>query len=1212
MKIKNIRVKNLASLLGKQEEVIFGDGGLDGGLVAVTGATGSGKSTLIDAVCLALFGTTPRLKGISGDEEGRKVNNLLSIGTSEALAEVDFIDSQERLLRSKWTLTRSKQGNFQAQMSLVDLATGAELGRNMTEVRQEISEATGMKFEQFNGVVVLSQGSFSSFLKGNKDERATLLERLTGTDIYTQLSKAAFEDVKRKEAVVSNLEQSIGAHLPMKEEERTQLENSKRELEVEDTRLQTELEGIRHKHGLLDALHQSHRDEATAKEQLKQVEDLHQAATPDREQGQKAQRAESIRSPLNLVTERRKSFEQAKVEVTTATTSRDTTLKQKEALLERMLAQSADLQARLHETKMEKDRTNRDGVAEPGRCSILGEKFNAHASAVKDLNAIKGKLPDLQAQLIKGEELYKESQTKEAKALLLAEQAKEELQKASGALSEQVKSNGDLPNLVSIEAKLQQASTTLIDFRSTSETLKKEHGELEAGTLTLKELQQKIEQEQRIIEERTLAHQDAIKGHDAIRKVADLVQHRHVLEQDQPCPLCLNTVAELPRDLPTSELEQAAARLEASSERLKEAQAQCQVTSKLETQASARQEALEKSIFKLEQQKEQLLVRLGNLLEESGIESSISEQTEEQISNLRSSIATSKALLEKAQKSVNEANTVLGQLEKDALTAQRALSGHRENIIGLTKEVESLNRQVEDKQLNISEQRQTMDEELASLAEACGCDLPEFHTVPSWLEERVSRYHHHIKVARLVENNASHCEELCSSILAECPAGSLLPDVPTIEFHEDALLTSKQAMERLYEEHRKAKDSVHQANTILSQAMKSREGCEKELQEAEAQLSTKLSQYGLPSLEEASSWLMPPEAFMKLQQKLKALDDHLTSARSVLITTQTRIDKLKEDLGQDCPQSSMDLQEARLSSSDHLSNLEAKQKQVSQDFGVQKTLLEEDDKRRKQHEASQKELEALRSRLLIAKHLSTLIGSSDGSKFRKFAQTLTLEQLVHFANQRLSKFRPRYSLATRSELQLDVIDHEQADEVRPASTLSGGESFLASLALALGLADFRRGTGSIGTVFIDEGFGSLDHDSLESALVTLENVQAELDAQVVVISHVGELQDRWKDHIHVRGLGNGRSWLVVPGGPTNPPKESESIGSIYEPSIDIEAIVTFLEGANNKQTKSNIAKHLGIDKKDKRLDKVLKEDGRFLLDGKSYALVDQMDVASLD
>ncbi len=162
--------------------------------------------------------------------------------------------------------------------------------------------------------------------------------------------------------------------------------------------------------------------------------------------------------------------------------------------------------------------------------------------------------------------------------------------------------------------------------------------------------------------------------------------------------------------------------------------------------------------------------------------------------------------------------------------------------------------------------------------------------------------------------------------------------------------------------------------------------------------------------------------------------------------------------------------------------------------------------------------------------MADVMGSATGSKFRNLAQALTLQQLVLVANKHLMELAPRYSLQTvpTSPLALQVVDHDMGDEVRSVESLSGGESFLLSLSLALALASLAADTRQLGSLFIDEGFGTLDPDSLEMALACLDTLQAD-GRQIGVISHVGTLVERIGVQVAVEALGGGVSRVQVRG-----------------------------------------------------------------------------------
>ena len=159
--------------------------------------------------------------------------------------------------------------------------------------------------------------------------------------------------------------------------------------------------------------------------------------------------------------------------------------------------------------------------------------------------------------------------------------------------------------------------------------------------------------------------------------------------------------------------------------------------------------------------------------------------------------------------------------------------------------------------------------------------------------------------------------------------------------------------------------------------------------------------------------------------------------------------------------------------------------------------------------------------------LNELAGSADGAKFRRIAQGYTLDVLLSYANVQLRQLSRRYRLERVPDtLALQVIDQDMCDEIRTVHSLSGGESFLVSLALALGLSSLSSNRMKVESLFIDEGFGSLDAETLRVAMDALESLRTQ-GRKIGVISHVQEMTERIPVQIRVNRAGNGRSYLEV-------------------------------------------------------------------------------------
>ena len=226
MKILSLSGENLASLTGAFA-IDFTRGALGAaGLFAITGNTGAGKSTLLDAICLALYDEMPRFianrkhvaeVGRADDEEKLKANDvrgILSRGHASGLAEVQFRGCDGRIWLARWAVRRARnrsEGRFQAQeRSLTDVVTGQIFSGSKRELQERIDELVGLSWEQFRRAVILPQGEFAAFLKSGADERSALLERMTGTELYSAISVQTHERARAEQQTLATIGQRLG------------------------------------------------------------------------------------------------------------------------------------------------------------------------------------------------------------------------------------------------------------------------------------------------------------------------------------------------------------------------------------------------------------------------------------------------------------------------------------------------------------------------------------------------------------------------------------------------------------------------------------------------------------------------------------------------------------------------------------------------------------------------------------------------------------------------------------------------------------------------------------------------------------------------------------------------------------------------------------------------------------------------------------------
>jgi exonuclease SbcC len=261
------------------------------------------------------------------------------------------------------------------------------------------------------------------------------------------------------------------------------------------------------------------------------------------------------------------------------------------------------------------------------------------------------------------------------------------------------------------------------------------------------------------------------------------------------------------------------------------------------------------------------------------------------------------------------------------------------------------------------------------------------------------------------------------------------------------------------------------------------------------------------------------EAYETLAASCKAIEERYAHMQTLKESTTKQLQE----------QQARNLSDATLSDiNDELTGLQNSIDELQKSIGSLEKELEINATNMKKHTDKIEALEKKKDAFKVWVKLNDMIGSSSGDKFAKFAQGITLDQLIYLANKHLEILSPRYELQrleSNKILEIEIIDGFQGDVVRPVSTLSGGESFIVSLSLALGLSSLASQKIRIDSLFLDEGFGTLDSESLELALNALNQLQAS-GKMVGVISHVEALKERIPKQIKVEPRGDGTSQII--------------------------------------------------------------------------------------
>ncbi len=1136
MKILAIRGRNLASLSGEFALDFEAEPLRSSGLFAITGPTGAGKSTILDALCLALFDATPRLDARGGPEIGRAgdaerlpaydVRSLMSRGATDAMAQVDFVGRDDHRWRATWTVARArgrKGGKVQKQnLSLVDHTVDQTAGGTKTETLAAIEDKLGLTFDQFRKSVLLAQGDFADFLKANADERSLLLQRLTGAEIYERISVAAHRKAKEAKDRLRDLEAQRASVAVLSAEERERLE-------AETTAAAADVE--------------TH----VAREKV--VEEL-------------ARRAKAVEESEGEAKRREAASLKAVAEVEAAEKKKEATLKDVVGATDSLGLVTADLEAR--KTEIEKAReldvkvsgagkaveeakaaaAAASGKLEEARRALLEregtegqlredlgtlEAWLAENSAAREVAARWEQVDACLGELIRIAAEREATTKKHAEAVEALESARAKAV-AAGAAVDETRQQLTAATTARNEADSRLKGIPLAAHRGRLEELASREKRLaglrdlhERATAAEKDRLQAIRSAAGAEEKARTARADeaaatarlgelalllpeARRALSLSESVLSLEEQRADLVDGEPCPLCGAT--EHPWAAAGAPV-QAAVELQRKRVRELENEEKSAVAAKHSAAAKAaaeseKAESERKNAAEREAQGAELLERWRadastEALPESPLAEGVALILQSRADAVRDEKAAVKAAVAEAEtveaelaRHRQEAERLASRLEETQIEKEKADAAAREaektrdaELIAIRAHDEAAGREVRQLQPLLTV-RPELKEIVATDPKRVRADLfnetGTYETMSALAEEKRVAFAAAERETASARSAVAPREE--QAALAQAEAYSKHETLASLRTERQALLEGKSVAEVeeqgrkllahcawLLDESRK-RDGDAATNLAAAKAMA--EGAAARAAEARTaaeaaadRLRTERAEAGLPA--EAT------------------IDAALVETRAALAAARERADAKRA---------------ARLGDDEARTRLGGLEEQISAHGRTSRVWLQ----------------------------LDELLGSQDGKKFRVFVQSLTLEALVEAANRHLHDLARRYRLerVPKTDMDLQVIDSVLGDERRSVQSLSGGETFLVSLALALGLSSLATQRTRVEALFVDEGFGSLDADTLDKALSALEALQAS-GRRVGIISHVAALTERIGTRVTVAPRGAGRSAVSVEG-----------------------------------------------------------------------------------
>lgn len=1124
MNIEKIIINNLASYEGEQRIDFTEEPLKSSGLYSITGPTGSGKSTILDALCLALYGTAPRFESSkkhvflnNKDEHKKELNpddprNILRKGAKQGCATVQFVGNDGVRYVAKWSASVTRNGTFKkVERSLVrfklegDSAIEEDMDTKDVKKKNAITEAVGLDYEQFTRTVMLAQNSFANFIKCPSAEKAVLLEKLTGTEIYTRIAeiinghyknaKDALDIFKQKQELV------LSSILPDDERESRVAAYAQTKKQAE------EIEGLITKNEL--ALHQWQRwtkleNEAKQKSaRLKEAESL-------LDEARKAE-AEAVKLKEDMEAERERVLPMVK---------QARTVKQN---LQRTVEEVSARQAKCLE--MEKNlRQAKSKVDENEKAKNAAEKRVAKAEAVLEAlspyeNAIVksalvcAKLRELVAdetKLSKENEAIKsvnealakrhtELNSLEAKLLKL-EQAvaatAKDLQEAEAARDEK-----DIDKLTSEADRLSKSYEA---FARAATDWTNYYGCF-ASIATLEDEKQKLKQAKPGLDEKEKNQSERLA---ALEKMLPLLSEskaallnlnaetmRSGLEEGQPCPVCGSTEHPFADKCVLDE------RVNAIVEKIDEAEKEAG-TLKMELfETHTELKKLESRLASLDQQlwgKRNDLKGLEDAWEKDKVlDASLAcgIQMTEQSSQQRIDFLRSQ------QKRIADEQ----QSNSLAIRQYKTLDGKCRELLKKKSDDEQLQKKETGRKLSISKEIAENDATIKSLSK-------------QWSDRNEA-----IR-GRIDELDGIGLDGNWKDQLRRSPAEYVALWTQRRNDY-DAAQTSKESGRRALES-AKACDEALKENLIRSDEMRKTSEAElKTCKEQADKLQTELESFfdGVdPDAKEKSIEQRTKDA----RQSCDAAKERRSQKELAKGSLKSELDTLLKQAGEqkeNLPESIEVLNDRKQKLAEEKARLaEAAQKVFA--------VLEQDKDARQKKEAFRKDYEQLEDNYRKWNTLNTLMGAHSGDDMRQMAQCYTLRFLVMQANIYLKMLTARYRLVgVADSLSLRVKDMDYAGLERNLSSLSGGETFLISLSLALGLSAISSGTYNYGMLFIDEGFGTLDNRSLNIVIDALSTLQQVQGKRVCVISHTAEMKERIPVQVRVEraGKGEGKSRIVI-------------------------------------------------------------------------------------
>lgn len=1059
MRICKISFKNLNSLKGIHEELDFTRSPFfESNLFAITGETGAGKTTILDAITLALYGKIAR---------GCEIRDITTHGTEESFAKVEF-KTNGKLYCAVWRQykTKGKNPKFETKRELIDVETSLPITdtQRIRELDKKVEELTRLSYEQFTRAVLLPQGQFAAFLElDDKNARGELLEKITGYTIYSNISKRVFEIESQKRQELKELENQLSV---LKLLDETEIANLKIDLLTKE---QTNQYLIQQREQLLKDIQKiEHFNQLLEKSQklrntLIQLEQQSQKFLPRRQQLELHKKLLPLQADLKLLEQQHKELTLIKQQISNINIELPNIYK-----LKMNLIQKQQLQEKIVEnTKAEREQGLLHLDEMIALINEIDKKNMAFCEHEKNYQLLNHEITHLQMENNK-------------------------LQRQLIDLEKNIISTENKLNALNIDEHLEKGFLNHLELE---ETL----------VLKIKEQHQKIvqfnifeEYNEKLYEKIEHLQRKKYKFEIEIEKKTNIL---NFFLQDQTFQALINKIDTYYQRLIW--LEKLVNLSNIWGDKITRKNIHQLQFSQLKDKLSLDIKITDRKLLEQDRQRYRLLLEAAR--------------------NRRDRILSHQNTLTILNKnhSVIKENFLLFQQEYSLVNLQ---------MIHALQELRYLETEINQLKIKLEYVKQHHDfnqEIIAQLKEKelLLKKLDEFKKDHYELSIRVEEKNHHLPDKQTKANELkAHWEVLSQELsLLQLDVKNKFENKNPLE-ERQRLLNAEELAKNNLQTTNLGLENINQKIMILDQQankldleLKNKSLNINELQNC---LLSKLHEINSNSLEEAQRAILSEEQANALEKQQRLLENNLHNIQKSLADAQFELEQLQTN-------------EVKINSLIELKeNLEQTHRTIreyDQSIGQIKNELQHDEQLRGKWLILSQQLHEQKQSWEQWAELDYLIGSSKGDKFRIYAQNFTLERLTYLANLHLKQLNPRYCIQKTTKedtLELEVMDNYQANHRRSIKTLSGGEKFLISLALALGLAELAGRNTYIESLFIDEGFGTLDSNTLDIAISALETLQ--MGGKLIgIISHVDALKERIATQVQVIKSGGGFSYLKI-------------------------------------------------------------------------------------